>query len=178
MIPLGSRLDRATQRVIGRLERGLEWAEVWGKPIALAGAGIGIAALVTCARSHAQDFPTRPDSTFTPGIAWTSDAIKACVRPLPPRPSRGEWLALKYAAMQRYGVSWHRRNEVQLDHRIPRCIAGSDDLRNLWPEAWSQASRKDVLEEAICHQVCSGAMTLRDGQAYFRSDEWMRDIDK
>jgi hypothetical protein len=67
-----------------------------------------------------------------------------------------------------YGVAWADRDQVELDHLIPRSIGGADDILNLWPQPWADAHRKDVREVALWRAVCKGTITLAAAQAEMR----------
>jgi len=62
------------------------------------------------------------------------------------------------------------------DHRVPLEVGGNPtDPRNLWPELWDGprgAHAKDTVENAVHRAVCSGQMTLAQGQAVFLGDWW------
>jgi hypothetical protein len=47
------------------------------------------------------------------------------------RPSEAEWTRLKAEAMARAGLPWSERNDFELDHVVPRCLDGANDLSNL-----------------------------------------------
>ena len=47
------------------------------------------------------------------------------------RPSEAEWTRLKAEAMARAGLPWSEHNDFELDHVVPRCLGGSNDLSNL-----------------------------------------------
>jgi len=64
--------------------------------------------------------------------------------------------------------------DYEEDHQVPLEVGGSPtSVKNLWPEpryvTWG-ASRKDVLENKIHSLVCSGAMTLAQGQRIFMTN--------
>ncbi len=60
------------------------------------------------------------------------------------------------------------------DHLLPLEIGGAPkDKRNLWPEprfGANSAAMKDKLENKIHLLICSGAITLKEGQAIFMID--------
>ena len=61
----------------------------------------------------------------------------------------------------------------ELDHLISLTDGGSDDILNLWPQPWKQARTKDVMENWIHRQICSGAQSLKGGQDSLAID-WYR----
>lgn len=47
----------------------------------------------------------------------------------------------------------------ELDHFLPLCLGGSNDLANLWPEPIAHARRKDVLEQSLCRALAAGRLS-------------------
>jgi hypothetical protein len=64
----------------------------------------------------------------------------------------------------------------EMDHRVPLEIAGAPrDERNLWPEPWNGptgAHAKDAIEDKVHADICSGRLTLAQGQAIFLGNWW------
>lgn len=72
----------------------------------------------------------------------------------------------------------------ELDHKVPISSGGCPDcLTNLWLQPWSQpehhhcspelgmdAACKDRLENFVHRQICTGQMTLAQGQSIFLGD--------
>ena len=82
------------------------------------------------------------------------------------RPPESVTEPIKVERMAAYGIS-APLSMYELDHLIPLELGGASTTTNLWPEplAGSRgARRKDELENALCGQVCSGAVTLAVAQ--------------
>ena len=64
-----------------------------------------------------------------------------------------------------------RASDYEEDHLGPLEVGGSPtSVKNLWPEPWLiswNAGKKDQLENKIHSLVCSGALTLVEGQKIF-----------
>ncbi len=73
---------------------------------------------------------------------------------------------MKREVRRSYGVNGFWRGEI--DHRVPLCLGGADDIRNLWPQ--SDFKSKDGLEATTCRAVCAGKMGIAEGQAIFLGD--------
>lgn len=78
--------------------------------------------------------------------------------------------------LTRYGLAPGTHPDFELDHLIPLCLGGGDDLSNLWPEPrrsiepkWN-AEAKDRLERFMCDMVCSGQLDIGTAQAAFAKD--------
>lgn len=135
---------------------------------------IALAWLLALLASPANAALVIPDPAITPGAlnpAVTQATIgkticvpgySAKVRP----PAR--WTnKVKLAQMQQYGFasSW-KMSDVEEDHAIPISIGGAPkDPRNLWPQPWPMAKKKDVLENYLHREVCAHRMTLKAAQA-------------
>ena len=64
--------------------------------------------------------------------------------------------------------AYHRKGTVsdyQEDHLISLEVGGHPtDPRNLWPEPIDRALDVDDIENQLNEQICSGQITLREGQ--------------
>jgi hypothetical protein len=66
-----------------------------------------------------------------------------------------------------YGITDHPTGAYEVDHLISLELGGSNDIGNLWPEPYSgpdNAHDKDVMENRLHDEVCSGQLTLAQGQ--------------
>lgn len=80
------------------------------------------------------------------------------------RPPKGYTSALKRKQMHALNLPG-KPSDYEEDHFIPLSIGGApSDQRNLWPQPWPDAKRKDRLEGKLHRLVCSGDMTLRQAQ--------------
>lgn len=92
--------------------------------------------------------------------------------------------AMKRQVYQRYGFAGPKDprctpdrtgRTCEVDHRVPRCVGGADDLANLSPQpyggAWN-AHMKDRVEDQACRAVCAlvKPMPLKEAQAAFLGD--------
>lgn len=139
-----------------------------------------VALTAKCHYRYVQQSPL-PDPKCTPGVTnpavyegtigatictpgWTKTV----------RPPTSYTTPHKLASMREYGVTMPP-SAVEFDHAVPLSVGGAPaDLRNLWPEPIVDARRKDTAEVRIQHDICSGRMTLQQGQATFLTGQWMR----
>jgi hypothetical protein len=71
---------------------------------------------------------------------------------------------LKLRQMREYGLSGSPEG-FQEDHLISLELGGNPtDPRNLWPEPRPRAEQVDKVENELNHLVCSGKITLAEGQ--------------
>jgi len=127
--------------------------------------------------------PGLPNPTLTPGA--TNPAVRQsnifqtiCVSGYTStiRPPESYTQNLKYRQLDS-GYNYQgdtNARDYEEDHQIPLEVGGSPtSVKNLWPEpryvTWG-ASRKDVLENKIHSLVCSGQMSLAQGQRIFQTN--------
>ncbi|MEI6624130.1 MAG: hypothetical protein WCP28_19730 [Actinomycetes bacterium] len=73
--------------------------------------------------------------------------------------------------MDSYGVGNDSTSGFEFDHDIPLEVGGAPDaVANLWPQPIAASHVKDQLENKIHALVCSGSITLDEGQAAFTGD--------
>lgn len=64
----------------------------------------------------------------------------------------------------------------QWDHIASLCLGGADNDANVWLQPIEEALLKDQLEREVCKAVCSGQMSLAEGQRIFLSGVWRQRI--
>lgn len=77
--------------------------------------------------------------------------------------------ARRAAVFARDGIPAGLWSLYELDHVIPLCLGGSNDVANLWAELWTHAHRKDVLEWRLCRALKAGTMTQAAAVAELRA---------
>jgi hypothetical protein len=122
-----------------------------------------------------------PDPKVTPGDAASTDAKIVCVRGYA-RHQRNVSPEMKRRVYALYGVrtSYETtqtgkrvRTCCEVDHLISLELGGSNDIKNLWPEPYLPkpgARQKDVVEDWLHRQVCSGKMPLAEAQRKIATD--------
>ena len=82
-------------------------------------------------------------------------------------------VAMRRETMRRYGIrTMVARGKgpcCELDHLIPRELAGADSVDNLWPQPWADAVTKDREENRLHRAVCTGQIPLREAQERMRA---------
>ena len=58
--------------------------------------------------------------------------------------------------------------DYELDHIVPLCLGGSNDLSNLQLQPWPEAHEKDKLEWKACKMVCNGTVWLDEARSWFK----------
>ena len=126
--------------------------------------------LVSWSRSPSLS-PDRASWRLTPGVAnpeVTQGTISStiCVSGWSSsiRPDSSYTDALKVEQMREYGRSGSP-SDFQEDHLISLELGGDPtDPRNLWPEPRDRAEEVDGTENDLHEAICSGRMTLAEGQ--------------
>jgi hypothetical protein len=62
-----------------------------------------------------------------------------------------------------------RIGDYELDHIVPLCLCGSNDLSNLQLQPWPEARRKDDLEWELCQAVDAGRLTREEAVRRIRA---------
>ena len=115
--------------------------------------------------ASAQDLPQRPDPVLTPGVV---DAAKTkniiCVPGFTSQPGvRNVTQFTKDKVFAEYKVD-PKADQFEIDHLISLELGGSNDIKNLWPQAYNtkplNAHVKDVLENKLHALICSGKADL------------------
>lgn len=115
-----------------------------------------------------------PDPAVTPGQVYYTEPVQACAFDRStPRLNGETYRETAQYVFELYGFPYAQHHNYELDHLIPRCLGGADEVRNLWPQPIGEARRKDVTEAQICRAVChTHTMSLKAGQSFFRGLKW------
>jgi hypothetical protein len=57
------------------------------------------------------------------------------------------------------------RDSYKIDHLIPLCVGGSNDITNLWPQHESAFHVTDPLETLLCKKMAEGKLSQADAVA-------------
>lgn len=109
----------------------------------------------------------RPDPKCTPGDVLPVTEHDVCV-PLYTAKVRNVPDSEKKQIYAEYGFIPNKSPcPCEVDHFISLELGGSNDIKNLWPESYTNpegARIKDKVEDYLHRQVCSGNMSLIDAQ--------------
>ena len=111
-----------------------------------------------------------PDSSLTPGAVRPVTLSEICSvtenDDLDPKVSP----STEMAVLKEYGLltDTAAARNYQIDYLVNPQLGGTDDIRNLWPQPYSNsawnAHAKDVLEQHLHRMVCNRAVNLADAQ--------------
>lgn len=114
-------------------------------------------------------FPQSPDPNLTPGALCNDpdqyrypEKIKYCERRVSSS-TKGE-------VFRRYDQIGYRTREMKrqnfkVDHFIPLCMGGSNEVKNLWPQHQSVYRITDHLEAELCELMAEGKLLQREAIA-------------
>lgn len=108
-----------------------------------------------------------PDPALTPGKVDPA-VSKEVICTTSTRDRRKVTDRMKTEVFRRYGIRRDGKTH-EVDHLVPLCAGGANDLTNLWPEPWPDAHAKDRLEVRLCRAVCLGELELAAAQAQLQA---------
>ncbi len=113
--------------------------------------------------------------TLTPGAVGKLPVQTLCSRDFHTGTVRHVPESLKQAVCRAYGIDKAHCNGklYEIDHLISLDLGGTNDQTNLWPQPYFPkpgAKEKDLVENYLHRQVCSGAMTLPAAQKAIATD--------
>jgi hypothetical protein len=133
-----------------------------------------IAGFAGCVRAHAQ---AMPDRKLTPGATSGRTAKQLCDPKFHTGTVRAVSESEKNKVYAEYSMVPHRGAcapaGCEVDHLISLELGGSNDIANLWPEPYApapNAHQKDLVENWLHRQVCSGAIPLAEAQHQISTD--------
>lgn len=118
-------------------------------------------------------FGPLPDKDCTPGAIFpnvTKEQI--CTRGYS-QSVRDVSVNTKRKVYDEYGISSHKPGEYEVDHLISLELGGSNDIANLWPEPAEPRPgfhEKDLVENYLHFQLCSGKISLQEAQQKIAND--------
>ena len=90
------------------------------------------------------------------------------------RPPTSYTSELKLRQMREYG-STGGPSDYQEDHLVSLELGGHPtDERNLWPEPRPRAEQVDSLENELNARICSGSISLAEGQDRIRQEKYSK----
>jgi hypothetical protein len=106
---------------------------------------------------------TRPDSELTPGQICKASSerrypeqIKYCGRHV--EKDRKDEVILLYDRKWRTNLANEERDTFKIDHLIPVCVGGTNQIENLWPQHVDIGRYTDPIEPKLCFLMEHGKM--------------------
>lgn len=108
-----------------------------------------------------------PDSACTPGAIFANVTKTQVCTPGYATSVRDVPQSVKEKVYAEYGIAKHQPGQYEVDHLVSLQLGGSNDIANLWPEAANPMPgfhQKDLVENYLNSQICSGAISLQTAQ--------------
>ena len=117
--------------------------------------------------------PLLPDPKMSPGATLPVATGDICVSGYSKK-VRNVPVSVKRQVYAEYGITSHKPGEYEVDHLISLELGGSNSIKNLWPQSYLtqpwNAHVKDVLENELHAEVCSGKIDLPTAQHAIATD--------
>lgn len=118
--------------------------------------------------SASQAFPFGPDPSLTPGSLCNKgksyryrENIRYCARDVESDTKKA--IIAKYDNELGFSVGLMEREQFKIDHYIPLCMGGSNEVSNLWPQHVSVYQITDPIEQVVCEKIA--ANRIRQAEA-------------
>lgn len=118
-------------------------------------------------------FPEGPRESVTPGSLCEKpddyrypERIPYCERSV--EPDLKKQIIADYDQRFGYRIAQMDRTQFKIDHYIPLCMGGSNEVDNLWPQHISIYEVTDPLEELICSKMAEGVLKQKRAIEYIR----------
>ncbi len=122
--------------------------------------------------SATEPYPDRPDAALTPGSLCAErhqtrypERIPVCERSVDVETK--ENIVRNYDDLG-YRIGAIGRRRFKIDHFIPLCMGGSNEMDNLWPQHETIYPLTDALEAACCEKMADGRLTQDRAIQYIR----------
>lgn len=110
-------------------------------------------------------YPQSPDLSVTPGALCSTpsefrypEKIAYCEREV--NTWQKEQVFITYRKLG-YSLSGER-SQYKVDHFIPLCAGGSNDVSNLWPQYYTISAKTDALEPLGCKVLAKGKISQKE----------------
>ena len=112
-------------------------------------------------------FPNNPNLTETPGQLCSKfdshrypENISYCERNVDTYTKNA--VIQKYDQLFGYQIGLMARKDFKIDHLIPLCAGGSNEVVNLWPQHKSIYTITDPLEPILCQKMKEGKLIQKN----------------
>ena len=135
--------------------------------------GVTLLAILGMKAQAAMDYVSSPDPVMTPGALCNHpDSYRFAQRI--PYCNRDVDFQTKVMIIQMYDqrlgtrIGQMNRSDFKIDHLVPLCIGGSNEVTNLWPQHKSTFVITDRIEQITCDLVGRDRLTQNEAIEYVR----------
>jgi hypothetical protein len=121
-----------------------------------------------------KNYPIGPDAQMTPGALCAHpdsyrypEHIPYCNRNVDSN-TKADIIA-KYDETFGYHIEQMNRGDFKIDHYIPLCAGGDNDVSNLWPQHKSVYTITDPLESGVCEKMAQGKLKQQDAVNFVKA---------
>lgn len=118
-------------------------------------------------------YPLGPDLTMTPGTLCTKpdqyrypEKIPYCTRDV--ESTTKAQVFREYDSKLGFETTQMERSQFKIDHFIPLCMGGSNEVTNLWPQHKTVYEKTDLLEQQACEKMAKGVLKQSDAVELIR----------
>ena len=117
--------------------------------------------------SYAADYPQNPETSITTGKLCEKSQVTRYPEKIPYCERDVSWqtkeiLMKEYDQKFNYHIMKLPRSDIKIDHFIPLCAGGSNDISNLWPQHKTVFAISDPLEPVICEKMAVGRLKQKE----------------
>jgi hypothetical protein len=119
------------------------------------------------------NFPMGPDANLTPGAVCTRptehrypENIDYCERDVASDTKRAIFVQYDQIGFRTRTMN---RMDFKIDHYIPLCMGGANDVENLWPQHKSVYAITDPLEPLLCEKMAAGRLLQKDAIVFIKT---------
>ncbi len=120
-----------------------------------------------------RNFPKGPDANLTPGALCVRptehrypENINYCERDVDTRTKKEIFVHYDQLGFRTRSMN---RMDFKIDHYIPLCMGGANDVENLWPQHKSVYEITDPLEPLLCEKMAAGRILQKDAVRYIKA---------
>jgi hypothetical protein len=124
---------------------------------------LALLAVVNSSAFAIPSYPDKPNPTITPGALCAKpddfrydEKIPYCKRDVDS--STKQAIIKNYDATFGYKIAQMNRADFKIDHYIPLCMGGSNEISNLWPQHASVFKITDPIEQVACVKMGEGKL--------------------
>lgn len=122
---------------------------------------LGLASLSSFAGNA---YPRIPDPTQTPGSFCTTPDSYRYIEQIPYCERALNSFGKEVVFIEYRKLGWSlsgERSQYKVDHFIPLCAGGSNEMSNLWPQYYTISKITDPLETLACETLAKGKINHR-----------------
>lgn len=134
---------------------------------------LALVTFVSLSSFAGDSFPKGPYSNLTPGALCTRpterrypEGIAYCERNVDSGTKKDIFVNYDQIGFRTRSMN---RMDFKIDHYIPLCMGGANDVRNLWPQHKTIYTITDPLEPLLCEKMAAGRLLQKDAINFIKT---------